>query len=62
MPFTREANTVMIAVDFVVDSTTGFYRACNVDEVTANAVRVRQACYDAGIPVVQLQHDIGLTA
>jgi biuret amidohydrolase len=56
MPFTREANTVMIAVDFVVDSTTGFYKACNLDEVTANAVRVRQACYDAGIPVIQLQH------
>jgi nicotinamidase-related amidase len=56
MPFTREARSVLVIVDMVVDSLTGFYPVQNADEVIRNAVRVREACYTAGIPVVQLQH------
>jgi nicotinamidase-related amidase len=40
----------------VVDSVSGFFPVYNAAEVTANAVAVRAACYEAGIPVVQLQH------
>jgi nicotinamidase-related amidase len=56
MPFAREAQSVLVIVDMVVDSLTGFYPVENADELIGNAVRVRDACYAAGIPVVQLQH------
>jgi nicotinamidase-related amidase len=56
MPFTREARSALVIVDMVVDSLTGFYPVENPDEVIANAVRVREACYAARIPVVQVQH------
>jgi nicotinamidase-related amidase len=47
---------VLVIVDMVVDSVTGYFPVYNPEEVTANVVRVRDACYRAGIPVVQLQH------
>jgi nicotinamidase-related amidase len=56
MPFSRDARTVLVIVDMVVDSTTGFFPVYNANEVTRNAALVRAACHRAGIPVVQLQH------
>jgi biuret amidohydrolase len=56
MAFTRDARTALVVVDMINDSVTGFFPIYNPDEVTRKAVRVRQACYEAGIPVVQLQH------
>lgn len=56
MPFTRGARSALVIVDMVVDSLTGFYPVEHADELIGNAVRVRDACYAAGIPVVQLQH------
>jgi nicotinamidase-related amidase len=55
MAFTRDAQTVLVVVDMIVDSVTGFFPIYNPEEITRNAVRVREACYEAGIPVVQLQ-------
>ena len=56
MALERERKSALVIVDMVVDSVTGFFPAWNTVEVTKNAVAVRQACYDAGVPVVQLQH------
>jgi biuret amidohydrolase len=56
MAFTRDARTTLVIVDMVVDSVTGFWPVYNPDETIANVARVRDACYAAGVPVVQLQH------
>src|SRR5437667_6500889 len=56
MAFTRYARSALIIVDMIVDSVTGFFPVYNPEEVTANVVRVRDACYRSGIPVIQLQH------
>ncbi|MDX6551833.1 MAG: hypothetical protein QOH74_321 [Gaiellales bacterium] len=65
MPFVRDARTTLVIVDMVVDSVTGFWPVHNPEETIANVGRVREACYAAGTPVVQLQHTNrpdGLTA
>jgi nicotinamidase-related amidase len=54
--FERDARSVLVIVDMVADSVTGFWPVCNPDELVRNVNRVRDACYRAGIPVVQLQH------
>ena len=56
MPFTRDARSALVIVDMVVDSLTGFYPVQDPEALIRNAVRVREACHAAGIPVVQLQH------
>lgn len=56
MAFTRDRQSALVIVDMVVDSVEGFFPVYNAREVTANVVRVREACYQSGIPVVQLQH------
>jgi nicotinamidase-related amidase len=40
----------------VVEAVSGFFPVHDAARVTENAVAVRAACYDAGIPVIQLQH------
>lgn len=55
MPFTREQRSVLVIVDMVVDSVTDFWPVYNPQELIASVARVRQACYAADIPVVQLQ-------
>jgi biuret amidohydrolase len=56
MPFVRDRRSALVIVDMVVDSVTGFWPVFNPDELISNVSRVRDACYRAGIPVVQLQH------
>lgn len=56
MAFVRERQSVLVVVDMVVDSVTGFWPVYNPGELVDNVMRVRDACYRAGIPVVQLQH------
>jgi nicotinamidase-related amidase len=55
MAFVREARSVLVIVDLVVDCVDGFLPVYNPEEFVANAAKVREACYHAGIPVVQLQ-------
>lgn len=47
---------MLVIVDAVVDSVTSHWPVYNPDEFARNIVAVRQACYDAGIPVIQIQH------
>ena len=56
MAFVRDRRTALVIVDMVVDSVEGFFPVYNARQVTDNVVRVREACYQAEIPVVQLQH------
>lgn len=56
MAFRRDARTTLVIVDMVVDSVTGFWPVHNPEETIDNVGRVRDACYAAGVPVVQLQH------
>lgn len=37
------------------DNCTGMYTVYNPQEYLENAVRLRQACYDVGVPVVQIK-------
>jgi nicotinamidase-related amidase len=55
MPFVREAKSGLVIVDMVVDCVDAFLPVYNPEEYVANVVRVREACYRAGIPVIQLQ-------
>lgn len=56
MPSNRDRRSAMIIVDMVVDSVTGFWPVWNSNKVTANVIAAREACYSAGVPVIQLQH------
>ncbi len=55
MAFAQGARTVLLIVDMDNDNSTGMYSVYNPEEYVANAVRVREACYKAGIPVIQLK-------
>ncbi len=55
MPFVRDARTALLIVDMDNDNCTGMYTVYNPQEYLENAVRLRQACYDAGVPVVQVK-------
>ena len=54
--FLRDKKSVLVIVDMVADSVTGANPVFNPEELTSNIVRIREACYAADIPVVQLQH------
>jgi nicotinamidase-related amidase len=54
MAFVREGRSALVIVDVVVDCVDGFLPVYNPEEYVSNVARVREACYRAGIPVVQL--------
>lgn len=56
MAFDPSRRSALIIIDMVVDSVTGYWPVHNPDELTTNVAAVRQACYDADIPVIQVQH------
>src|SRR6266545_2801675 len=52
MPLIESAKTALIIVDMDNDNCTGPFPVYNADEYITNAVRVRDACHAAGIPVI----------
>ncbi len=55
MPFSHDARSVLLIVDMDNDNSTGMYSVYNTKEYLSNAVAVRDACYKAGVPVVQIK-------
>lgn len=58
MPFDNAAieRTALVIVDMDNDNCTGFYTVYNPEEYIANAVSVRDACREAGMPVIHAKH------
>ena len=54
--FLRGKKSALVIVDMIADSLTGANPVFNPEELTRNTVRIREACYAANIPVVQMQH------
>ena len=52
MPLTKSARTALIIIDMDNDNCTGPFPVYNLDEYISNAVRAREACHAAGIPVI----------